>query len=352
MAPVLSNLFLGHLDRCLADRLEGLHVIKIFRYVDDFLVLFDSTVAKFPEAVDKLLTVFRQCFNPLELTHEVPVNNALQFLDISLTLSEQHVCWSYHPRANKPLLPFHSAHSKLTKRGIASMCFKNALSRSCCHTIQTSFKEQSERLLAAGYPAAVLVSVAEGSLKNLNAEKCQSENTEKKKVAVIPYLHNTSHRLKKIASRINVKVVLSAPNKMNQLCKMTNPYRKRPAMCEKQHRTPFVQCAVGVVYEVPLSCGRQYIGQTGRCLNDRLREHRLNVSNHRDGHLSVHCHDCGCVPLFESCVVRARHREQLVREIMEAEMIIRAGSTCVSVASLNLTDKESAFLGKAATRGR
>ncbi|XP_077553291.1 uncharacterized protein LOC144168094 [Haemaphysalis longicornis] len=193
---------------------------------------------------------------------------------------------------------------------------------------------------------------AEGSLKNLNVEKCLSENTEKKKVAVIPYLHNTSHRLKKIAGRINVRVVLSAPNKMNRLCSMTNPYRKGPVLCGKQHRTPFVECAVGVVYEVPLSCGRQYIGQTGRCLNDRLREHRLNVSNHRDGHLSVHCHDCGCVPLFESCVVRARHREQLVREIMEAEMILRAGSTCVSVASLNLSDKESEFLGKAATRGR
>lgn len=34
--------------------------------------------------------------------------------------------------------------------------------------------------------------------------------------AVIPHLHNTSHRLKNIASRINVKVVLSAPKKINQ----------------------------------------------------------------------------------------------------------------------------------------
>ncbi|KAH9366525.1 hypothetical protein HPB48_010321 [Haemaphysalis longicornis] len=83
-----------------------------------------------------------------------------------------------------------------------------------------------------------------------------------------------------------------------------------------------------------------------------LREHRRNVSNHRDGNLSAHCHDCGCVPLFHPCVVRAKHKEQSVREIMEAELVVRAGSTCVGVPSLSLTDKESAFLGMAATRGQ
>ena len=30
-----------------------------------------------------------------------------------------------------------------------------------------------------------------------------------------------------------------------------------------------------VVYEIPFSCGQVYIGQTGRCLNERAREHKL-----------------------------------------------------------------------------
>lgn len=108
-------------------------------------------------------------------------------------------------------------------------------------------------MLAAGYPADVFVCVAEGTLKNINAEMCQPEKADNKKVAVIPQLHNTSHCLKKIASRINAKAVLSAPNKMNQLCKMSNPYCKIPVLREKQLQTPFVECAVGVVYEVPMS---------------------------------------------------------------------------------------------------
>ncbi|KAG0431773.1 hypothetical protein HPB47_021465 [Ixodes persulcatus] len=37
------------------------------------------------------------------LTHELPIDNVIQFLDLKLTLSSHHVCWTYQPRANKPL---------------------------------------------------------------------------------------------------------------------------------------------------------------------------------------------------------------------------------------------------------
>lgn len=52
------------------------------------------------------------------------------------------------------------------------------------------------------------------------------------------------------------------------------------AWCRKVFfRNPSVDFEEAVVYELPLSCGK-YIGQTGRCLNDYLREHRLNVKNY------------------------------------------------------------------------
>uniref|UniRef100_A0A224Z9Z8 Tick transposon n=1 Tax=Rhipicephalus zambeziensis TaxID=60191 RepID=A0A224Z9Z8_9ACAR len=67
----------------------------------------------------------------------------------------------------------------------------------------------------------------------------------------------------------------------------------------KKHRQQFVQCCEGVVYKIPLSCGRYYVGQTGRCANDRMREHANKVSKQaRDSQLSIHCYDCGCQPFF------------------------------------------------------
>ncbi|CAN7950138.1 unnamed protein product, partial [Ixodes hexagonus] len=342
LAPILSDIFLAYYDRVLLDRLSAVNVRRVFRFVDDFLVFLNYDAPHFHSVVDSLLTIFKDALHPLKLTHEVPVDGVIRFLDIKLTLSENHTCWIYQPRATKPLLPFNSSHSKLVKRGIANLCFKNALRRSCRHVTRLSILEQSERLLSAGYPKDVLVSVAEVILKRLRAKAspCPEEARRTQKFAVVPYLHKTAHNLKKIASRIGTKVVFSAPDKLAKLSHLTNPFRKASVGCVKKHRSPFVACVEGVVYQIPLSCGKKYVGQTGRCLNDRLREHNLNVNNYRDGHLSVHCHDCGCKPLFDTCSVLARHKNKTVREIIEAEEIKRSGVGCVSVASIDLFDKE------------
>ncbi|CAN8002183.1 unnamed protein product, partial [Ixodes hexagonus] len=55
---------------------------------------------------------------------------------------------------------------------------------------------------------------------------------------------------------------------------------------------------------------------------------------------ALHCQDCGCRPLFDTCSILARHRNKTVKEIIEADEIKRSGAGCVSVASVDLFDKE------------
>lgn len=42
-------------------------------------------------------------------------------------------------------------------------------------------------------------------------------------------------------------------------------------MWKKRHKNKFIECATSVVYCIPLTCGKNYIGQTGKCVNDSLR---------------------------------------------------------------------------------
>lgn len=72
------------------------------------------------------------------------------------------------------------------------------------------------------------------------------------------------------------------------------------------------------------------------------------MGNYRDGHLSDHCQSCKCVPLFSECKILAKQREKAVREIVEEYEIKKGGAACVSVASIDLLDKERAFLNDAA----
>lgn len=229
------------------------------------------------------------------------------------------------------------------------LCFQNALKKSCPELVKESFEQQVVRLKEAGYPDQVLVSVAKSLLK-----KCGKKGTvpskegakQREKTVVIPYIHGVSHNLKRIASKVKTRVVFSAPDKLENLCKIVTYPERKAKGCKKKHQVPMVACAEGVVYRMPLTCGKAYVGQTGRCLNERLREHRRNMERKGDGNLVVHCQECKCVPSYNETKIVSRNRDQTTREIIEAMSIADSGVACVSSTSLSLLSKEKAFLQK------
>lgn len=119
-------------------------------------------------------------------------------------------------------------------------------------------------------------------------------------------MHKIVHHLKKVGKRAIVKVVFSAPNKLSTMCSRVNKTAGTQQSCSIRHANQFVNCAEGAVYSVPLSCGKKYVGQTGRCLNERLKEHHYNVLKLISGHLGLLCGDCGCSTIFSGTVVIAK----------------------------------------------
>lgn len=97
-----------------------------------------------------------------------------------------------------------------------------------------------------------------------------------------------------------------------------------------------------MVNQIPLSCGKQYVGQTGRCLNDRLREHFSLVKKGNVGWLTMHCRACGCALGFGNTKGLLTNRDELTRLIVDAAKIAKLGSDCVSMPSLS--EKELYFL--------
>lgn len=293
--------------------------------------------------------MFSSTLGGFTLTTEEPCHDRLRFLDVELTLHPDHVCWKYCPRSKKNLLPFTSAHSKIVKRGIATSALRNALIRSCSHQMGVSFSAQAERLTRAGFPEHLLFNVCETLLKEIRNQNPAKERQEidRKKLTVIPYVHGVSHRLKKAAARAGVTAVFSAPNKLSGLCARVNGEGTGTKVCLKNHAQRFVECSSGVVYDIPLSCGKSYTGQTGRCLNDRLREHANTVKNKTGSNLALHCAECAdrkCTPLFEQTRVLKKYKGKSAREIYEAHVIHKRGDSSVSKASIELLEKEHRYL--------
>lgn len=78
---------------------------------------------------------------------------------------------------------------------------------------------------------------------------------------IIPYVRGLSEDIRRICRRYNVTTVFkSGPTLRNQLTRLKG-------------RLP-VNKQSGVVYKIPCSCGKYYIGETKRRLETRLKEHK------------------------------------------------------------------------------
>lgn len=349
VAPQLCDLFLAACGRTIQKNLNDDRITAIFRYVDDFLILTTTEVeAQNNGCKEAVLQCFQKSCPELAFTHELPVDRSIKFLDLTLEFNEIHVCWKYEPRSSKGFLPFTSGHSKTVKRGVAKTALVSALNKSCDHNIGQSFNKQISRLRNSGYPIGLLVCVCENictKLKHKSADTDGRESTKtQKQISVIPYIHGITHKLKKIAARQGIKVVCSAPNKAYSMCRKVNRHTNEKKMCNISHRTQYAPCETGVVYNIPLSCGKCYIGQTGRCINDRTREHAASLKGTTAGHLPAHCRSCKCSAAFSSLTILGKHKNPYAREMLETMAIEENEETCVSVPSIKLTTKEKQYL--------
>ena len=119
----------------------------------------------------------------------------------------------------------------------------------------TSLQHYSETV---SYPTAFIKAAS----KESTTRECEPEVEEgKPTLMLLPYVEGVSERIRKACRNLNIRVVFkSGPTLRSMLTKV-----KDPLPAEKQ---------ANVVYEVPCTCGKVYIGETKRRLETRLKEHR------------------------------------------------------------------------------
>src|SRR5690606_41517912 len=92
------------------------------------------------------------------------------------------------------------------------------------------------------------------------------EEEQRMVLCSIPYAHRVSHGLKKLAFKKGVKVAFKMPYKLGNLCSFSRSSTRVQCGVNHPERVIFVVCIRNVVYSIPLSCGKCYVGQTSQCL--------------------------------------------------------------------------------------
>src|SRR5690606_12768965 len=117
------------------------------------------------------------------------------------------------------------------------------------------------------------------------------------------------------------------------------------------------QCLQNVVYEIPVTCGGFYIGQTGNCATARISQHKYALnrgisnapqeSTDLGSKLVEHCVNCDlvgkCVPLYDKCRILAVVHNVKNRLLLEALFIDKTPG-CFSTPSVAFTVMESSIL--------
>ena len=213
---------------------------------------------------------------------ELEKDGKLPFLDILISKNTNYLGTSVYrkPTNTNVYLKEHSYHPESIKLGIIKSIFDRALS--ICDNENTDREIEQNRNIFKdnGFDDNQIHRCLQRALRGRRNKT--SENRENKKYVSLPYVKGLSEKISRTLSKHNIIVA----HKSNRTIKdiLCHPKDK---ITEEEKK--------GIIYKVNCLCGKSYIGETGRPLSTRMKEHRKAVVNGElnKSAIAEHCYKCG-----------------------------------------------------------
>jgi hypothetical protein len=193
---------------------------------------------------------------------EIESDSAIALLDVLVIRKETTLAPKVYrkPTHTGWYLNFNSNHPPHVNWGLIQSLHSRA--STICQERQDLVKEISSQrsdLQLSGYPQGFIELV-------INSQGIIRSNEEQKPLGsvYIPYVKGVSEKFKRIGNRYSIRTIFKTKHTLRSSVMTTRPERDplQTAQC---------------IYSIPCECGRSYIGETGRRLAVRLREHRHNL---------------------------------------------------------------------------
>ncbi|KAJ4447063.1 hypothetical protein ANN_09052 [Periplaneta americana] len=229
-----------------------------YRYVDDTLVVWPHGEEKLQEFQEYLNNIHPN----IQFTKEVEKDGCFPFLDILISRKSDGTLG--HRVYRKPThtdlyLNGHSHHHPAQKRTVLSTLLhrargisdKESLPSEICH-LRKTFLQNNFGNREIGL-----------ALRRAFSDKPPAEEQEETKgMAYIPFYGPISGKISRMLRKHGIKTIHKPPTKIQNLL--------RPVKDDLGLRTPGV-------YRIPCECGKCYIGQTGRTIMERCKEHQRSI---------------------------------------------------------------------------
>ncbi|XP_068678522.1 uncharacterized protein [Montipora foliosa] len=298
VSAVITNLYMESFEQQAITTL--FYKPKIWkRYVDyTFTILVDS---------------FLQHLNnqqpSIRFTMETENDYKLAFLDAAVSREpDGRLTTSVYrkPTHTDQYLAYDSHHPQSVKGGIVKCLYERAKSSvTKPFVIYKEKKHLSSVLVSNGYPLSFLQKITKTRKPSSSAEP----TIEFKSTAVLPYVKGLSEQLRRCAClrQQGIRAVFKSETTLR-----SHLVRPKDAV-EPTKRDD-------VVYRIPCECGKVYIGETGRPMQDRIKEHErdIRLARTQTSAVSEHANNTGHNPVWNKVKFIDRNPHWYTRRVKEA----------------------------------
>ena len=266
LAPLLAVAFMDRIERNSLSR----NVILYKRYIDDILI-----ITKTRESLEEVFHKLHQ--DDIRLTREMPSSDGwLSFLNFAIRISQGNFesKWFRKVARKDIIINFRSAHPHKTKIQTIRNMINTAKDVSSGPYKDDSRNKALKIVFQNGYDEESL-HVRFRSTRYYPNAPCLR----------IPYItENFSVSLQHIFLKygMTVNIVANAPRTLRQLLVRSRLYDNfcNSSSCPACVHDSGICQIKGAVYRVRCSeCGQDYIGETGRPLSDRIKEHLADLNH-------------------------------------------------------------------------
>ena len=310
LSPVVANLFMEAFE---TEALENapLKPTVWLRYVDDTLVVWPHG----PHTLADFLQHLNNTHPKIKFTMEVENEGKLPFLDVLVSRKANgrlgHSVYRKPTHTNR-YLHAGSHHHPATKRGVLKTLAIRAIRVCDKESLDSEMELLKTTFRANGYSASAANQAVRQATTTSNTVDITtpSDNTNQT-IATLPYIRGVTDKIGKLLSRFDIKTAYKAQEKLGQ------------KLVRVKDRVPPLMSSG--VYEIPCSCGHSYIGETGRTVDERLREHirHYKYNNTNKSAIALHAWKTGHAILFDDTRLLAREDRWGTRRVKEAVEIIK-----------------------------
>ncbi|KAK6734614.1 hypothetical protein RB195_018044 [Necator americanus] len=319
LAPTLAVAFMSKVEKPLLERKPLLYC----RYIDDCCIICPTQAE-----MDSCFDLLNKQSQYIKFTREKPKDNWLPFLNVQV-----HLCrgnwktkWYRKPSCKNILIHYQSAHPWRTKKSVIENMFKTAATVSSEAQGRIASINMANRIAQSnGYPAKV----SHSNRSHATEQRCHRVEQATKIPFCLPFISDDMSNavrasLRQAGLQDSVRVVDIPPVNLKQQLVRNHAYDR---LCETPNCIVCPNgrqgdCVVsGVIYLITCQlCGAEYIGETGRSLCIRVKEHLDGlVKSKSSSPLGAHrrqCHDN--TPFKIAVTILARESDVLTRKTLEA----------------------------------